>query len=124
MNLFPAIVGCGVILSGCSMTPTASSISGIDRVQSGTETTWSNNLKLSVQKREGPRLEGVRVEQTLPDDSHFVYTAESAAIEPGSIDDPKAAEAFTVVIPNARTEAARGGLRLTNTENVRMVFSR
>ncbi len=121
MKLIHSIVVCAIVVSGCS----PALISGIDRVQSGTETTWRNDLTLSVRKREGFRLEGVKTEETHADGTHYTHTSESATMSLGTIEDPKAAGFFTVVIPEARTVAvARSGLRLTNTESVTLVLSK
>lgn len=119
------ILVCGVIISGCSPEPVhPAPLSGIDRVQSGTETTWRDTIKLTVKKRDGTRLEGVKLEQLNLDGTHFTHTADTATISLGTIEDPKASGFFTVRIPNARAVAiASSGLRLTNTESVEVTLS-
>ncbi|MCX6922156.1 MAG: hypothetical protein NT154_02885, partial [Verrucomicrobia bacterium] len=72
----------GLAFCGCSKKA-ASKGSAIDRVQAGQEVAWADGYVLTVAKREGSSLEGVRIVNTLPDGQTRTIFAEKGTISPG-----------------------------------------
>jgi len=72
----------GLAFCGCSKKA-ASKGSAIDLVQSGQEVAWADGYVLTVAKREGSSLEGIRIVNTLPDGQIRTILAEKGTISKG-----------------------------------------
>jgi|APCry1669189101_1035198.scaffolds.fasta_scaffold111613_1 hypothetical protein len=72
----------GLAFCGCSKKA-ASKGSAIERVQSGQEIAWADGYLLTVAKRAGSSLEGIRIVNTLPDGQTRIILAEKGTITEG-----------------------------------------
>src|SRR5262245_51180809 len=111
----------GLIFCGCSQKQATSAGSAIDLIQTGTDTTFLDGTVLHVTKRDGASLQGIQIITTRPDGVKLTYTADTATLTSGNIENPAAEDYVKIVILNAKVEGiTKSGNKATYTENVTM----
>ena len=73
----------GLAFCGCSRKQDASKGSAIDLVQSGQEVAWADGFVMSVTKRDGDSLEGIRIVKMQPDGQMRTIVADKGTIAKG-----------------------------------------
>ena len=87
MNLAKHLLVAGVLalpLFGCSRKQDASKPGAIDGIQPGQDIAWADGSVMTVTRREGHALEGVRIVRMLSTGQATVISANKGTIEPGA----------------------------------------
>ena len=104
-NTFTVILS-GLFLCGCSQKQATPASHTIDLVQAGTNELWklsdNRDIILSVTKRDGNSLEGVRLSHIAPDGHKSISTADTGTVASGSVENPTDENSVRIILHNAR----------------------
>jgi hypothetical protein len=73
----------GLTVCGCSRKEGGSSASAVELVQAGQDTTWANRDVLSVAKRDGKSVEGIRLLRTSLNGQQITILADKGEVAKG-----------------------------------------
>jgi uncharacterized lipoprotein YajG len=124
MKITFTILLSGLLFCGCSHKQATLAGSAIDRIQTGTDTTWAGGHVLHVTQRDGSSLRGIQMIHNGGDGVKITYTADVGTVSPGKLQDPAATNFVTIVIHNAKAEGVtQSGEKVSSTENVTFQLS-